>query len=100
MLRRFIRRKLYAQVSFCAQMFYLLINSQLRKFYLDIDVGGILNLISENVKRNTPLIRNNIEIVELDFKAQTFSETVESIISDVEIVICADGKNNNKFFKQ
>lgn len=43
------------------------------------------------MKRNSALIRNNVEIVELDFKAQKFSDTLESIISDVEIVICADG---------
>lgn len=60
-------------------------------FCLDIDFGGILNLIAANVKRNADLIQNNIKIVELDFKAQKFNDTVESIIPDIEIVICADG---------
>ncbi|KAJ6647468.1 Methyltransferase-like protein 22, partial [Pseudolycoriella hygida] len=56
----------------------------------DIDVGGILNVIADNVKRNNSLIRNNVQIVELDFKAQKFSDRLESIISDIDIVICAD----------
>lgn len=59
---------------------------------IDIDIGGILNVIAENVKRNASLIRSNVQIVELDFKAQKFSETLESIISGIDIVICADGK--------
>lgn len=42
--------------------------------------------MSEKAKRDAALIRNNIEIVQLDFKAQTFSETVKSMISDVEII--------------
>lgn len=64
---------------------------------LDIDIGGILNVIAENVKRNASLIQNNVQVVELDFKAQKFSDTLELIISDIEIVICADGKIINIF---
>lgn len=61
--------------------------------FIDIDLGGILNVIAENVKRNASLIRNNVQIVELDFKAQQFSEALESVINDIDIVICADGRN-------
>lgn len=61
---------------------------------LDIDIGGILNVITQNVNRNASLIQNNVQVVELDFKAQKFSDTVELIISDIEIIVCADGKNN------
>lgn len=68
------------------------------KFDVDIDIGGILNVIGENVKRNASLVRNNIQIVELDFKAPKFSESLESMISDVDIVICADGKFFFSFF--
>lgn len=77
-------------------MYWLLIN--LVKFDVDIDIGGILNVIGENVKRNASLVRNNIQIVELDFKAPKFSETLQSMISDVDIVICADGKFFVGFF--
>lgn len=68
------------------------------RLWLDIDLGGILNVIAENVKRNASLTRNNIQIFELDFKAQKFSEALESVISDVDIVVCADGKENNFVF--
>ncbi|KAG4072286.1 hypothetical protein HA402_004218 [Bradysia odoriphaga] len=56
----------------------------------DIDLGGILNVIAENVKRNSSIIRNNVQVTELDFKAPKFSEVLESELSDIEIVICAD----------
>lgn len=64
----------------------------------DIDIGGILNVIAENVKRNASLIRNNVQIVELNFKAEKFSEALDSMISGIDIVICADGKKNNNFW--
>lgn len=49
-------------------------------------------MIAGNVTRNASIIRNNIQVAELDFKAQQFSDAIKLIISDIDIVICADGK--------
>lgn len=49
-------------------------------------------MIAENVKRNSSLIRNNVQVMELDFKVPTFSEGLESELSGIDVVICADGK--------
>lgn len=61
----------------------------------DVDLGGILNLIRSNVKRNNSIINNDIAVAELDFKAEKLSDNMKSIVADTDIVIAADGNNIN-----
>lgn len=55
-------------------------------------------MIAANVKRNASLIRNNVQVTELDFKTPKFSDALESQLSDIDIVICADGKIKFLYF--
>lgn len=63
----------------------------------DIDLGGILNLIQANVKRNAKLISNNMSVMELDFKNLNWPKELQTAIDETEIVLAADGKMNAFF---
>lgn len=58
----------------------------------DIDLGGILNLIEINVKRNAKLITNKMGVMELDFKNLNWPTALQAAIAETEIVLAADGK--------
>lgn len=58
----------------------------------DIDIGEILQLIQSNIHRNLHLLpSNNVKVMELDFKADTWPPTLWENINDAEIVLAADG---------
>ncbi|XP_011186196.2 methyltransferase-like protein 22 [Zeugodacus cucurbitae] len=59
----------------------------------DVNVGGILDLIRENVKHNSNLVKNNnIDVLELDFlkPIQEYSAALLKAIDDCDIVVAAD----------
>lgn len=66
----------------------------------DIKLGGILDLIKRNVKLNNHYQRSKdcIEVHELDFFSDKWSDELETSIKNVDICIAADG-NNHKFIK-
>lgn len=59
----------------------------------DINIGGILDLIRRNVELNKSNQRypKNIEVMELDFLAKTFSVRLEDELKTVDIALAADG---------
>lgn len=57
----------------------------------DIDRGEILDLITSNIKRNKNYVKNNVDVMELDF-TKPFSVKLIKELSDVEIILAADGK--------
>lgn len=63
---------------------------------LDIDVGGLLQLIQANIVRNSSLKNPNCNVIvtELNFKVQyeNYPDTLKAQLQDVEYVIAADGK--------
>lgn len=61
-------------------------------FCTDINLGGILETISSNVKRNKSIIKNPMSVLEFDFKAETYAEELKEAINKSDIVIAADGK--------
>ena len=63
-------------------------------FISDIKVGGILDLIKRNIELNSNHQRypKNIEVMELDFLAKTFSVKLEEELLTTEIALAADGK--------
>nr|XP_022918158.1 methyltransferase-like protein 22 [Onthophagus taurus]XP_022918159.1 methyltransferase-like protein 22 [Onthophagus taurus] len=56
----------------------------------DIDQGGILNLISENVKRNKSLTKHQVSVLKLDFLSENFTEEIEVLLPKVKIILAAD----------
>ncbi|KAG5678633.1 hypothetical protein PVAND_008289 [Polypedilum vanderplanki] len=58
----------------------------------DINIAGILDLIKRNLKLNSHYQRtkNNIEVHELDFFAEKWSDQLELAIKDVDICLAAD----------
>lgn len=60
----------------------------------DVNVGGILDLIRENLKHNSKLIQNNnnIDVLELDFlkPIQEYSSALLKAIDNCDIVVAAD----------
>lgn len=90
-----IAAAIYSKDVICTGKFTLYILKRILHisyFLTDIDLGGILNVIAENVKRNSTLTHNNVKVLELDFKATKFSEVLDSELPGIDIVICADGK--------
>lgn len=59
---------------------------------LDIDIGGILELINRNIQRNLNNIKGRVCTMELDFKKE-LSEPMIKELEKVELVIAADGEN-------
>lgn len=66
----------------------------------DIDLGGILNLIEANVKRNSKLITNHMSVMELDFKNLNWPNALQTAIDKTDIVLAADGKCSINEFRQ
>lgn len=66
------------------------------KFKLDINIGGLLELIQANITRNSHLSDPdcNVIVTELDFriKYEDYSDNLKTVLQDVEYVITADGK--------
>ncbi|XP_036337677.1 methyltransferase-like protein 22 [Rhagoletis pomonella] len=60
----------------------------------DVNVGGILDLIRENVKHNVELLQktNTIEVLELDFlkPVKEFSPALLAAINNCDVVVAAD----------
>lgn len=71
-------------------MFYLNI--------LDINVGGILNLIKRNFLRNHTYVRSNYHIEEVNFLNTEWSKKLEERLQSADIILAADGKFNNSIF--
>lgn len=67
-----------------------------RMFFLDVDIGGILQLIRENVKRNKNVIKSNMLVTELDFTKE-FTPIIEKELSSINLVFAADGKHSIKY---
>lgn len=65
-------------------------------FLVDIDVGGLLQLIQANILRNSSLKNPNCNVVvtELNFKVpyENYPDALKAQLQDVEYVIAADGK--------
>ncbi|PSN48538.1 hypothetical protein C0J52_05920 [Blattella germanica] len=59
---------------------------------LDIDIGGILELIKANAARNSKLIKANFIVLGLDFFAKEWSPNLESKLTNVTVVLVADGE--------
>lgn len=68
--------------------------------FLDINLGGILELIDKNIKRNLNLIQKNMSVMELDFKQLQWSSELETAINDTDIILAADGKSPVSSVKQ
>lgn len=62
-------------------------------FFKDINIGGILDLIKRNVELNKSNQRypKNVDVMELDFLAKTFSVKLEDGLKTVDIALAADG---------
>lgn len=60
--------------------------------FLDINLGGILELIEKNVKRNVHLIQKNMTVMELDFKQLQWTPELTTAINETDIILAADGK--------
>jgi hypothetical protein len=60
----------------------------------DINVGGILDLIKRNLKLNRHYQNKScfMEVHELDFFANRWSEKLEKELKEVDICLAADGK--------
>lgn len=71
---------------------YVRILLQCKMYVLDIDKGGILDLIEKNVSRNTKITKHPIKVLELDFTNDKLSSCVEEALNRIEIVIAADGQ--------
>lgn len=60
----------------------------------DIDIGGILNLIRNNVKRNEALQGGNncIDVMELNFNDNQWTDNLLDAMKQTDVVIAADGE--------
>lgn len=60
----------------------------------DINIGGILDLIRRNLQLNRQYLRKSsvIEVHELNFFDEKWSEKLENEIKNVDICLAADGK--------
>lgn len=59
----------------------------------DLDIGGILNLIRANIKRNANLMgdEDKIDVMELDFKSTEWSMELREVVRQTDVIIAADG---------
>lgn len=69
-------------------------------FCTDINIGGILDLIRRNIQLNDHYqkYKNNIEIHELDFFADKWSNELEKALIDIDVCFAADGNLNTLIF--
>lgn len=60
----------------------------------DVDIGGILNLIRNNVERNKPLLNRSctVEVEELNFRNTEWSTEFKEKLRNAEVILAADGK--------
>lgn len=67
----------------------------------DLNIGGILDLIRNNIKRNSSLISKDgkIDVMEFDFKATEWSAVLREMVSQTDVVIAADGKYLRSYIK-
>ncbi|KAL5291687.1 METTL22 family protein [Megaselia abdita] len=56
----------------------------------DINLGGILETISSNIKRNQSLLKSPVYVLEFDFKSDSYSEQLQEAINRSDIVVAAD----------
>lgn len=61
-------------------------------YVLDIDKGGILELIEKNVSRNIPITKHSVKVLELDFTNDKLSSYIEEALNRIEVIIAADGQ--------
>lgn len=63
------------------------------KIFLDINIGGILDIIKRNVELNKSYQRypNNVQVMELDFLSERFSVKLEDELKTMNIALAADG---------
>lgn len=59
---------------------------------LDVNKGGLLNLIKSNIQRNKDLIKHPVKVVELDFMEENISTEIMEALPKIKIIIAADGK--------
>lgn len=60
----------------------------------DIDIGGILALIQDNVKRNMTITgnENRVKVMELDFKNLNWCAELQNCVGQCDTIIAADGE--------
>lgn len=63
-----------------------------RVYCTDINLGGILETISSNVKRNKSIVKSPISVLEFDFKSINYSGELQEAIDRCDIVVAADGE--------
>lgn len=88
---------MYAQRVICTGYFkknliYIRVSKNKKIKFLDINLGGILNLIEDNIRRNSKLINNNMGVLELDFKTLNWNNELETVLNSTQIILAADGK--------
>jgi hypothetical protein len=59
---------------------------------VDIEVGGILELIKANATRNHKLVKANFIVLGLDFFAHDWCPRVQAKLTNVTVVLVADGE--------
>lgn len=59
-------------------------------------MGGILELIQQNVKRNGKIQKESVKVMELNFLNE-FSNELKTELDNVEVVLAADGKYIGKW---
>ncbi|KAG8244806.1 Methyltransferase-like protein 22 [Homalodisca vitripennis] len=58
----------------------------------DVDLGGILNLITANIELNAELVRAPVSVMALDFFQEDWSEELTAVVGQTDLVLAADGK--------
>ncbi|XP_055855239.1 methyltransferase-like protein 22 [Episyrphus balteatus] len=56
----------------------------------DVDIGGILQLIRKNVDRNRKFLKNNIKVMEFDFKSPEYLPELADAIEASDVIVAAD----------
>ncbi|KAI4471535.1 methyltransferase-related [Holotrichia oblita] len=56
----------------------------------DINEGGILDLLQNNIDRNKALVKNPISVLELNFFKNDFNPELLKLLLDVKIILAAD----------
>ncbi|RZC35833.1 methyltransferase-like protein 22, partial [Asbolus verrucosus] len=57
---------------------------------IDVDKGGLLQLIESNILRNKHLTKHPITVLELDFTSQVLPREIVATLAKIPIVIAAD----------
>uniref|UniRef100_A0A1B6GD54 Methyltransferase-like protein 22 n=1 Tax=Cuerna arida TaxID=1464854 RepID=A0A1B6GD54_9HEMI len=56
----------------------------------DVDLGGILNLISANIELNAELVRAPVSVMALDFFQEDWSKELTAVVGQADLVLAAD----------